>query len=109
MMPEMHCSEYELAMLSKLPQSSRGIILFRDLSRASSQGRATPEMALDLSQGIGRVPQCDGCLTCFLLRGALWLRKCFRLSQPNDCLAAPGLPLYTKARASSLFWVGLLS
>lgn len=104
-MLEMHYNEQELAIVNKLPQRSREIILFWDLS----QGRATTEMVLDLSQGIGRVPRCDECLTCVLPRGALWLRKRFRLVQPNECLVAQGLPLYTKAQLSSLSRAELLS
>lgn len=83
----------ELKFLKEsLSKRAQEIVAFWD----QKFGRIAPggnEVVIDTSQSIHRVPHLENGLPCVTPGSAFWLRRRFRRLEPNECLAAQGVPL----------------
>lgn len=89
--------EKELKQLQSLPPRCREVVFFFD----SLHGRTSEEEVIDISCSINRVPRCVGAMPCCTPKGMFWLRKKFRLIEPNECLQAQGIRLRARHEVSA--------
>lgn len=94
--------EQQMEVLMQLPQRCREIVYFWDATRETPQD--PEEEVLDLAQGITRVPTCTNAVPCILPNSVLWLRRRFRVVEPNEALALQGLPRMSYHQLAS--WSG---
>lgn len=97
---ELFYSAWELGRLSVLPARCQEVVAWFDMTLGRVQHDAD-EQVIDVSQSINRAPWAVAASTCVVPRGMMWLRKRFRLMQPNEGLAAQGFPLYTRRQLSA--------
>lgn len=83
----------------QLPRRCREIVFFWD---ATKPAPASPEEeVLDLGQSIHRVPHCTNAVPCILPNSILWLRRRFRVVEPNEALVLQGFPLLSYQQLAS--------
>lgn len=92
----MHYTQEELARIDVLPDRAKEVVLYLDLTLGRVVLPGMEEQVVDVMQSINRVPKVTGATPCILPKAFLWLRGRMRLMQANECLAAQGLPLYTR-------------
>ena len=89
-------SSAEIDSLRCLPARAREIVYLFD----TLQGRAKVEEVIDVSQSVYRIPSMEDGLPCITPKCLLWLRRRFRLVQPNEMLQAQGIALRTRAEVA---------
>jgi hypothetical protein len=81
----------QLHTLMMLPQRCREIVYFWDQIKPVPEN--AEEEVLDLGQSINRIPHCSNAVPCILPNSILWLRRRFRVVEPNEALHLQGIPL----------------
>ncbi|CAK0908985.1 unnamed protein product, partial [Prorocentrum cordatum] len=79
--------------LSGLPARCVEIVVFHDLANPLSE--VGPEEVIDLNNAITRSQVDVGCSPCICPKAVLWLRRAFRVMEPNEKMMLQGLPYYT--------------
>ena len=89
----------QMEMLMQLPRRCREIIFFWDETRPVPV--SPEEEVLDLAQSLSRVPHCTNAVPCILPNSIMWLRRRFRVVEPNEALVLQGLPLLSHHQLAS--------
>ena len=80
----------ELQALAVLPTRAKEVVAFWDLRSGRADGF---EEVIDVGQSINRITSAKDAIPCCMPRGLLWLRRRFRLVEPNESLAFQGVRL----------------